>query len=224
MPKSTVKTKAKKPFKKRPVKASTLESVSSTDRLETLLEETERELEKLQPEIDKLEKQIDKLKDLKLTKQKLITLRLSVKSILSNFNSEDKSGNATGVNLSDSAAFSASKLNKINLNTSQASIDTSKTFLPDEAFAQVDHILKKKSSLNYELFRGIVFNGGRASTEQLKQYLVDNGITQPGSGKGFENMELTDISSRANYLIRKGIAQSDGRGVFVSLLGWREED
>jgi hypothetical protein len=37
---------------------------------------------------------------------------------------------------------------------------------------------------------------------------------------GFEEVELTDISSRVNYLVRKGLVNPDGRGNFVSCLGW----
>ena len=81
-------------------------------------------------------------------------------------------------------------------------------------------MLKKQNSINFELFRAIVFNGGQASTEQIRQYLVENRIAMPGTGQFFDDIPLTDISSRVNYLIRKGLVTSGGRGVFVSTLGW----
>lgn len=213
-------------------------NLSSTTRLEELLGETERELEHLQPKIDKLEKQLDKLKELKLAKQKLITLKLSIKSILSNFSESKKDVTNTLVmnnELSEILSFSNEDVSK---RTSQHSDKTSPTakgitsdvtkesasamFLPEMAFNQVDAILKKKTSINYDLFRAIILNGGKASTEEIKQYLLDNHIKQPASGEGFESVELTDISSRVNYLVRKGVVRPDGRGTFISCLGWVE--
>jgi hypothetical protein len=95
-------------------------------------------------------------------------------------------------------------------------------FLPEMAFNQVDAVLRKKTSINYDLFRAIILNGGKASTEEIKRYLISNHIKQPASGEGFEDVELTDISSRVNYLVRKGIVRPDGRGTFISCLGWVE--
>ncbi len=198
-------------------------SISSTKRLEQLLMETEDELEKIQPQIEKLEKQLEKLQALKRTKQKLITLKLSVKSILSNF-SDDRVEQVT---------TSATELNVVNplttkeqystKNSLQQTIDSSKAFLPDLAFEQVGSILKRQNSLNYELFKAIVLSGGYASTEQIKAYLVEQDIRQPGSGATFENVELTDISARIHYLVRKNVVEPDGKGGFMSRLGWFEE-
>lgn len=211
-------------------------NIASTDRLEELLEETELELESLQPKIDKLEKQLEKLKELKLAKQKLITLKLSIKSILSNF-SESKVGSILQT-INDEKLSNSSGQNKLSevLSTSQKSSFTSLpakqklsqaetpegNFLPELAFNQVNTVLRKKTSINYDLFRAIVFNGGSANTEEIKQYLVENKVKQPASGEGFEAVELTDISSRVNYLVRKGIVRPDGRGTFISCLGWTD--
>jgi hypothetical protein len=215
-----------------------LANLSSTERLEALLEETERELEHLQPKIDKLEKQLEKLKELKLAKQKLITLKLSIKSILSNFSFEKKDVTtslvlnqelsnilrSTDVNTSQKASVKIQEASQVSGNPSipTKAESTSAMFLPEMAFNQVDAILRKKTSINYDLFRAIILNGGKASTEEIKQYLLDNHIKQPASGEGFETVELTDISSRVNYLVRKGIVRPDGRGTFVSCLGWVE--
>ena len=43
---------------------------------------------------------------------------------------------------------------------------------------------------------------------------------KPQTGEGFEAMSLSEISSRANYLIRKGILNPHQRGVFYTHLGW----
>lgn len=215
-------------------KKNTVSNISSTERLEDILNETEKELEAIQPQIDKLEKQLDKLKDLKLAKQKLITLKLSIKSILSNFSS--------GVSTEVLESGMAQKLSSLaenlkpsrELKTSQKPSFTSvpthapqisypgTNFLPELAFQQVNLLLRKTTSINYDLFRAIVFNGGKATTEEIRQYLVENHVKQPGSGEGFEQVELTDISSRVNYLVRKGIVKPEGRRLFISLLGWTD--
>ncbi|HEY9685992.1 MAG TPA: hypothetical protein V6C52_03360 [Coleofasciculaceae cyanobacterium] len=202
--------------------------ISSTTRLEELLEETESELASLEPQIEKLEKQLDKLKELKLAKQKLITLKLSIKSILSNFSHSSNGIAATSVDINDlTLKFSKPPLNN-KTSTSQSARVTSESsnpgelFLPEQAFTEVNTVLRKRTSLNYELFRAIVFKGGKASTEDIKAFLVENNIRQPASGESFEAVELTDISSRVNYLVRKGVVKPDGRGNFISLLGWSD--
>ncbi len=214
----------------KPVKQKS--KVSSLNRLESLLEETEQELELLGPQIEKLEKQVEKLRQLRLEKQKLITLKLSLQSILQNYSESQVALD------SDYALESYLPYLPTAARTLQSSPavwqgapvhpqyqqphlrQQAGTFIPDMAFQQVDQVLRKRNSLNYELFRAIVLNGGQASTEQIKQYLVDHQITQPASGNGFEAVELTDISSRVNYLVRKGLVNPDGRGNFVSCLGW----
>lgn len=202
-------------------------SVSSEKRLEALLEETEAELANLQPRIDKLERDIDKLKDLKLTKQKLISLKLSVQSIMENFQQTGGSG------------FTADALLNVGLEMPcpQSGITTSyripdyatapqenRTFYPDRAFEAANKLLKQRQSLNYDLFRAIVFHGGRATTEEIKAFLQENNITQPSTGESFDNVALTDISSRVNYLVRKDLVSATGRGVFLSNLGWETEE
>jgi hypothetical protein len=217
--------RAKKPLKNP-------QKISSASRLEDLLTETELELEQLEPQIDKLEKQVEKLRQLKLAKQKLITLKLSIKSILVNY-SEDKvsASGLNGLELDSTLNSSAYVLRDVGVDSgflNQGRLMTRSpqpmrlpgTFIPDMAFSQVNEVLRRKNSLNYDLFRAIVFNGGQANTDQIKQYLLDHDIRQPASGEGFENVELTDISSRVNYLVRKGVVNPDGRGNFVSCLGW----
>lgn len=224
MPSATAR---KKPSKKAAKKETVSASISSTERLEQLLKETEAELEKLDPRIHKLEKYIDELKELKLAKQKLITLKLSIQSILNNFSSAKIPENTTNVIKVGLGEVFGKNHEQVKFSTQQKLHSTSdrfsdKTFLPDVAFEQADGILRRKNSINYDLFRAIVFNGGRASTEEMKRYLVENGIRQPGNGQPFDDVELTDISSRVNYLVRKGIVEPDGRGNFTSCLGWSD--
>lgn len=212
--------------------AKTVAKISSTHRMEALLSETEEELQRIEPQIEKLEKQLEKLKELKLAKQKLITLKLSIKSILTNFSDARTMSSidlrTTEMLSRESTLNLAKNLSPVSTDYKNASLVAKApepvrlpgTFLPDMAFNQVNEVLRKRSSLNYELFRAIVFNGGQANTEQIKEYLVEHHIKQPASGETFENVALTDISSRVNYLVRKGLVNPDGRGNFVSCLGW----
>lgn len=217
-------TVEKKPASKKP--SALVSSISSIERLETMLKEAENELAALQPKIDKLESQLSKLGELKQTKQKLITLKLSIQSILNNFSETENINFPTSKSLAGKSTFSEKGIGNfkpLNLTTSSETSNYNATsFLPSLAFEAADKILKQKTSLNYELFRAIVLKGGQASTQQIKQFLLDHRITQPGSGQGFDEVPLTDISSRVNYLIRKGLVASEGRGVFKSLLGWEE--
>jgi len=216
-------------------KNKSLPNISSTERLQEMLNEAEKELELIQPKIDKLENQLQKLKELKLAKQKLITLKLSIQSILSNFSDKKISALETIVSkdyfsedqetkrVSQKPAIQKTKhvvntVQKLKYQPPQG------MFLPELAFQQVDAVLKRKNSINYDLFRAIVLNGGSASTEQIRQYLIDNQIKQPASGEGFDKVELTDISARVSYLVRKNLIKPDGRGIFTSCLGWTEPD
>lgn len=192
-------------------------SVADTRQLEALLLQTESELEALQPTLEKMEAELEKLKELKLQKQKLITLKLSLKSILNNFSSASK--DFTPEVLTTTNITKTAVRERLNENASSNRYFQG-TFLPDVAFERARRLLKKQNSINFELFRAIVFNGGQASTEQIRQYLVENRIAMPGTGQFFDDIPLTDISSRVNYLIRKGLVTSGGRGVFVSTLGW----
>ncbi|OGI00686.1 MAG: hypothetical protein A2104_08705 [Candidatus Melainabacteria bacterium GWF2_32_7] len=80
--------------------------------------------------------------------------------------------------------------------------------------------MRTNNNLNYEIYKGIVFNSGQATTADIKHYLVENKVKQPKSGKGFEDVELKEISSRVNYLVRKNILTSPEPGVFRSVFGW----
>ena len=204
-------------------KKQIVKSISDPNRLEDLLQEVDSELGKIQPKIEKLEKEMEKLKELKLTKQKLITLKLSIKSIVDNFSHSKNSELMAALGVETSPTVLLQKLHSPSYQTSEPAFELDRLFLPDQAFEAANQVLRQKNSLNYEIFRAIVFNGGRATTEQIKQYLVQNNITQPTTGEGFEHVELTDISSRVNYLVRKGIVDPAGKGLFISRLGWQEE-
>jgi hypothetical protein len=188
-------------------------TLSNPERLKELLRETECELSQIQPKIEELEAAVQELRELKLTKQRLLTLKMSLSTMIDNV-AEDHVQEKFADTYTGKTDFDETKV----FNYSELS--TLKSFHPDEAFKQVDKVLKQKNSLNYEMFKAVVFSGGKASTEEIKAFLVESGARQPQTGEGFENVPLTEISSRANYLVRKGILQPMGRGNFYSALGW----
>ena len=218
-----------KPTKKRASKKKSTKSVgsiTSADRLQVMYEETEAELEKIQPQIEKLEKQLEKLHTLKQEKQKLITLKLSLKSIIDNFNGNDSDTHRAdtyhALGMMASSLGDSSETTPSNAPRYEGHPFLNRIFLPDQAFMQADKILKRRQSLNYEIFRAIVFKGGKATSEQIKQYLIENDVKQPATGKGFEEVDLAEISSRTNYLVRRDVVESDGHGHFVSRFGWQD--
>lgn len=188
-------------------------TLASPKRLQDLLKETEEELQGIQPRIEELEKLTSELRELKLVKQRLITLKMSLSTLLENI-TKDEDFTSESTSPPRNTSFIKTQ------DTSFIELSASKTFHPDKAFQSVDKILKQKNSLNYEMFKAVVFNGGKATTEEIKAFLVESGIKQPQTGDDFQDVPLTEISSRANYLVRKGILQPMDRGVFYSTLGW----
>ncbi|MFH0702535.1 MAG: hypothetical protein V2B14_03230 [bacterium] len=189
-------------------------SVTSDERIQKLIEEAGNELIKIQPEIDYLEQCQKKLCLLKDQKFKLSSLIISLKSLLnlSDINKINDNNNNT-VNVKNFVNNNAFLINNNNE-------ELRKVFLPDQAISQVKNYLRIKNNLNYEIFKAVVFNSGIATTEKIKQYLVENKIKQPKTGKTFENVELKEISSRTNYLVRKKILFSVEPGCFRSVFGW----
>ena len=93
-------------------------------------------------------------------------------------------------------------------------------FVPEQAFDYANQVLKRNTSINYHLFSALVLNGGQASNAQMKQYLLDNNILQPGTSQGFAEVPLSSIASRVAYLVRKGLVQPLRPGHFVCTVGW----
>jgi hypothetical protein len=207
-------------------------SLANPQHLEALLKQTEAELEALQPEIETLETVLVSLNELRKKKQTLISMKLSLQSILQHTSlaplipppqtaSEASGYRASLPSVSDTSEDSILRVRKRNAHKSPL---PEGPFIPEDAFAHADTILMRKDSLNYELFKAIVFNGGMANTEQIKAYLLSNFIKQPATGEGFEAVPLTDISSRVNYLIRKGLVHPMGQGHFVCVQGWNTSE
>ncbi len=193
------------------------QSLISSVRISKLLQEANSELSKIEPEIQYLEECQKKLGELKSQKIKLNSLILSLSTLV----------NEEGV-IKKTTTQSDNKNNAKNKTLLQSNVtkedvsvnDSNHVFVPMEALNLVKDYLRTNNNLNYEIFKAIVYNSGIATTEQIKSYLVENGIKQPKSGKGFERVELKEISSRTNYLVRKNLLISIKPGIFKSTLGW----
>ncbi|OGI18597.1 MAG: hypothetical protein A2287_10690 [Candidatus Melainabacteria bacterium RIFOXYA12_FULL_32_12] len=197
--------------------AEKIMSIASNERIQGLIIEAENELAKIQPEIAYLEECQKKLVELNEQKFKLNSLIASLKSLVKNtdVNKSKRDKNEVGENNIEDAEV------KIAVNVSKEDDENSrKIFLPDQAISQVRNYLRTNNNLNYEIYKGIVFSSGQATTADIKHYLVENKVKQPKSGKGFEDVELKEISSRVNYLVRKNILTSPEPGVFRLVFGW----
>lgn len=197
-------------------RADTLNTLSSSlvadANLSELHDNVAAELNQLQPKIDELEEALSKLQELKQQKQRLIALKLSLESIINQPKQAEAPLKQSYASSPVSHQSTFNRLDDLQL----------KSFYPDEALAQIEHLLPRKNSLNYHFYKAIVYYGGKATTEEIRQYLIDNEITYPTTGQTFDDIGLSQVSSRVNYLIRKNIARSMGGGVFVSNYGWRD--
>jgi hypothetical protein len=194
-------------------------SVTSEDRVQNLITEAYNELSTVLPEIEELEQFLQKLKELKDRKYKLESLIINLKSILPKESvTETHSIDVSEFHVKTISKSRSSNVNKISLDT----INGRKVFVPDVALSNAKNYLRTKNNVNYEIYKAIVFNTGEATTDEIKYYLIKNNIKQPKTGKGFEEVPLKEISSRTNYLVRKGLLISYTPGVFSTVFGWEE--
>jgi hypothetical protein len=205
-------------------------SLAASERLEALLTEAEAELAELAPQIEQLEQALEQLQALKQKRQRLLGLKSSLSALLlpttnkatvvalhqTTFIQEQPNQASEALALTKNAV--KNKTIKRQLPLLPPSSDG--MFLPELAFKQGDTILKRKDSINYEIFRAIVYQGGQATTEQIRQYLIEQGVTVPKTGETFETVTLSEISARVSYLVKHGIARSVGAGSYLSCFGW----
>lgn len=201
-------------FKKMP-KNTTL---ASPDRLKVLLSEAEKELSEIQPQIEQLEAQLEQLQDLKRSKQRLLTLKMSLTAMLDGIDKDTKQQAILEAIGSDDTQSNSGISDK----EAYTFLSAQKTFHPDAAIEQVSSVLKQRESLNFEMFKAVALLGGKATSQEVKDYLIQNQIKQPQTGEGFETVSLAEISSRLNYLIRKNVLKSAERGVVYTPLGWSD--
>lgn len=196
-------------------------SVTSSDRLEGLVAEALSELKEITPEIEYLEECVEKLASLKERRHKLNSLIINLKSILpkEGITKEDvmmTSGNTK----KRKDVLRQNNVNKISVDA----VNGRKIFIPEVALSDAKNRLRTKNNINYEIYKAVVFNTGEATTDEIKYYLIKNNIKQPKTGKGFENVELSEISSRTNYLVRKNLLISPFPGVYSTVYGWEEAE
>ncbi len=202
----------------------TAASLTSPDKMQDILTAIEKELAVLQPEVDRLEEALLQLQSLKATKQKLLTLRMSIRAIMENYHQDT---HASDENTSASASFFAPSYAIRPVQQPvlphyvlKGTAFEQQQFNPEAALSAAKDLLRQQYSINTILYQAIVECGGVATTEMIKHYLLENGIQQPASGLDFKDVPLSEISSRVNYLVRKGLVTSIRRGTFAAANGW----
>lgn len=195
-------------------------SLVSNFRMEKLIEEADSELSRIQPEIDYLEACVTKLNELKRKKDKLQSLKASVKILLESTHGRSHDVKTRTPESQNSALELVTPGEARQNKTGYGVTSERQLFSPEQAINDVQKYLRPTNNLNYDLFKAVVYNGGQASTEEIKSYLVENRVKQPKTGKYFDDVELKDISSRANYLVRKNLLVTIGPGLFRCALGY----
>jgi hypothetical protein len=201
-------------------------SLADTPRLEALLQEAEAELAHITPQLTALEATLNQVQaqvgELKQKRQRLLGLTTSLSALL-------VPSSAVVVSVHNANSHRLPNGEKIQETQKPKSVkrqlpllppSSDGVFLPALAFKQGDTILKRKDSINYEIFRAIVYQGGQATTEQIRQYLIEQKVVIPKTGETFETVSLSEISARVSYLVKHGIARSVGTGSYLSCFGW----
>jgi hypothetical protein len=206
-------------------------AIASDERMAALIAEAEAELASIEPRIQELEGLVSELAELKTQKQKLLTFKLSLEAISNNYAEHNNNArtsiiDAKHTNLSNTS-FSTTHANWTSkppsFSLSHKINDERGSFDSSEATRQAKRVVRV-SSLNYQLFQALVEHGGIIDTPSIKNFLLSQNVRQPGTGDSFEEVPLTSISSRMNYLVRKGLVEADGRGTFISQVGWQKQN
>jgi hypothetical protein len=95
-------------------------------------------------------------------------------------------------------------------------------FIPDVALEQAKQYIKQPGTLNHNIFKAIVYSGGRATSEQVRNYLVNNDIRLPKTNQSFDEVPLAKIATKITYLAKQGMVDQV-KGIYTSKLGWQTE-
>lgn len=193
-------------------------SLSNITRIEGLIEEAKNELSIIEPKIERLEKGLLKLEQLREKQKTLKALILNLQSV-----SQEKEIELSVIN-SNATKIKSTQLNQSNAGVS-FSIDTlngRKVFIPEVAISNAQNYLREKNNINYEIYKAVVSNMGTATSKEIKHYLVKNGIKQPKNGQTFDDVPLKEITSRINYLVRRGLLIAYTPGAYSTAFGWEE--
>jgi hypothetical protein len=199
--------------------ANAPESPSVVDEasLHTLHEQSTLELEAVSEKINTLEALLHPLATLKQRQAQLQRFKESLALLLS-------PNDETTSCIAEEEASLQQKKSKALLKRKHAIASfgdyAHRVFLPEKAFAEADDVLRYRHSINYEFFKAIVLNGGCATTQQVKHYLVEQAV-KTQQGKTFEQASLSEISARMGYLVKRGVVTNIAPGQFVSCLGWQ---
>lgn len=194
--------------------------VSSNERLSALLQETTKELNTIEPRLEQFQEVVNAYEQLRLERQRLMTLKLSLQSILDNFEvQQGASASRPGRRPGRPAAAEGSQTRRGGRIT-QAPAQPKGNFSVPLAIEAMNRQLRHPESLNGEIFKAVVEHSGEAHTQDIKDYLVNNDIRQPGNGETFQNVPLAAIYARVNYLVRKDLLTPIGKGRFRSAVGW----
>ena len=184
-------------------------SLADPEQLQQLYQQACDELDQLEPDLRQLEVDLaamqQRYQTLKQNKQRLLTIKLSLHHL---------------VKPDDHAEAAETLPMDIKPVMPTTAVTHNDDFSADVAFHEINQRLRQRDSVNYEIFRAIVYQGGRANTEQVKQYLIEQNIRQPANGDDFKQVTLADISARVNYLVKKGLVTIEQRGQFKSVYGW----
>lgn len=193
-------------------------SLTNIDRMQGLIDEAKKELETIEPKIARLEKSVLQLEELKDKRHKLRALILNLQSIFSEDDSliDVNIINADNGNINNLTPFNTK--GKISIDT----LNGRKVFIPEVAISNAQNYLRTKNNINYEIYKAVVANTGSATSEEIKYFLIKNGIKQPKNGQPFDDVPLKEISSRINYLVRKGLLISYAPGAYSTAFGWEE--
>jgi TolA-binding protein len=211
-------------------------SLADPEQVNLLYQQACDELDQLEPTLNELEQRLvdiqQQYQQLKQNKQRLLTIKLSLQGLVAQDASADEQdigplltepSSPGALYATDGVAEKTGPVTKAftkGMPKPIAHHTVTDNFSADVAFHEVNQRLRQRDSVNYEIFRAIVYQGGRANTEQVKQYLVEQGIKQPATGDGFDHVTLADISARVNYLVKKGLVIIEQRGQFKSVYGW----
>jgi hypothetical protein len=183
--------------------------------MQGLIDEAKKELETIEPKIARLEKSVLQLGELKDKRHKLKALIVNLQSIFA------KENNNIDVNISNAKYDLGLQINaqdKISIDT----LNGRKVFVPEVAISNAQNYLRTKNNINYEIYKAVVANTGSATSDEIKYFLIKNGIKQPKNGQPFDDVPLKEISSRINYLVRKGLLISYTPGAYSTVFGWEE--
>jgi hypothetical protein len=187
-------------------------SLAEKDRLTALIAEADDELALVVPAIETLEQQLNSLSEmlgqLKQKQQRLLALKAGLAPLVLGV-----------IPKAITESLSPAKPNR-KADTPLLPINSAGVFLPELAFEQVTTLLKRTDSINYALFKAVVYAGGTATTQQMRAFLAEQGTIVPKTGESFSQVPLSAISARAAYLVRRGVLRLVGSGCYMSCLGW----